>query len=151
MRILPFRGTSAANFMRLSIPITAFAVSLLLLSSAILSTPLNVYRAHSANNTPTQISSERRQAEAAIEQLKRGERPDEVWRLLRHSANPTVRSYLINSFARLQVDPQLLVTQLKIERDTSTRRALILGLGGYVEQSVASAEFPRLIAMFQRW
>lgn len=128
----------------------ALAVSLLLLST-LLSTPLKLHRADAANNTQNPGSTERRQAEAAIERLNRGEKPNEVWLLLRHKANPTVRSYLINSFARLQVDPNLLVAQLKIERDASTRRALLLGLGGYVEQSFASAEFPRLVAMLQRW
>lgn len=127
--------------MRLSASITTLGVSLVL-AIGISSTP---------RNSQTQISPERRQAEAAIERLKRGEIPNDVWLLLRHTANPTVRSYLVNSFARFQVDPQLLVAQLQIEKDTSTRRALILSLGGYVEQSFAPAKFPRLIKMLEHW
>lgn len=136
--------------MRLSLQITILTASLLV-SSVTSPPPPNSHVADAANTAQTQVSGERRQAEAAIEQLNRGEKPNEVWLLLRHTANPTVRSYLINSFARLQVDPKLLVAQLKMERDTSTRRALLLSLGGYVEQSFASAEFPRLIAMLQHW
>ena len=137
--------------MRLLIQITAFALSLLLVSSAILSSPLNTHRADAPTNTLNQISSDRGRAEAAIEQLKRGERPHEVWRLLRHSANPTVRSYIVSSFARYGVDPKLLIAQLKIERDISARRALILSLGGYRGPVFPIAELPRLIATLQQW
>ena len=134
--------------MRLSIQRTALAVSLLSLSLTSVA-PLNSHRAEAANNTLNQVSDERRQAEAAIEQLKRGERPGEVWLLFRHSANPTVRSYLVNSCARLDVDPELLVAQLKIETDTSARRALILTLGGYRERD--SSEWRALIDMLRSW
>jgi formylglycine-generating enzyme required for sulfatase activity len=137
--------------MRLSTQITAFALSLLLISSAILSTPLNAYRADAANNTPNQVSSERRQAESAIEQLKRGERPEEVWLLLRHSANPTVRSYLIHSFARLGVDPKLLIRRLETEKNISARRALLLSLGGYMLEQVPVVELDRFIERLLQW
>jgi len=136
--------------MRLSTQITGYALSLLLLS-ALLSTASSLRHSDAANTTQNHGNAERQRAEAAIERLKRGEKPGDVWLLLRHTANPTVRSYLVNSFARLQVDPQLLVAQLQIEKDTSTRRALILSLGGYVEQSLARAKFPRLIAMLEHW
>ena len=134
--------------MRLSIQITATTLSLLLLS-ALLSTAPSLRHADAANTTQNQANPERQQAEAAIEQLKRGERAGEVWLLFRHSANPTVRSYLVNSCARLDVDPQLLVAQLKIESDTSARRALILTLGGYREQP--SPKWKALIEMLRSW
>jgi formylglycine-generating enzyme required for sulfatase activity len=137
--------------MRLSIQITAFAFSLLLVSSAILSTTLNSHRADAVNNSPTQVSSERRQAEAAIEQLKRGERPDEVWALLRHSRNPTVRSYLIHSFAPLGVDPKLLIRRLETEKNISARRALILSLGGYKLEQLSVGERGRFIQRLSHW
>jgi len=59
--------------MRLSIQRTALAVSLLSLSLTSLAS-LNSHRAGAANNTLNQVSDERRQAEVAIEQLKRGQR-----------------------------------------------------------------------------
>jgi formylglycine-generating enzyme required for sulfatase activity len=130
-----------------SIQITAFAVSLLLFS-ALLSTSPNLLPADAAN---TPQNPERGRAEAAIEQLKRGENTDAVWLLLRHSANPTVRSYLVNNFARLGVDPKLLIAQLKIERDISVRRALILSLGGYDGRDFSSRESPRIIPLLHTW
>ncbi len=137
--------------MRLSIQITAFAVSLLLLSAATLSTPLKLHRADAANHTQQQADAERLQAEAAIEQLKRGKRPDEVWSLLRHSPDPTLRSYLIHSFARLGVDPKLLIRRLEIERNTSARRALILSLGGYKPDQLPSFQRDRFRAGLSHW
>ena len=125
--------------MRLSASITTLGVSLVL-AIGISSTP---------RHTQTQISPERLEAEAAIERLKRGEQPSQVWLLFRQSANPTVRSYLINRCARLGVDPVLLIERLKIEKDTSARRALILSLGSY-----SGPVFPpvsRLIATLQQW
>jgi formylglycine-generating enzyme required for sulfatase activity len=151
MRILPLRlsGASAAILMRLSIQITGFALSLLLLSSAI--PHLNTQRADAAGNTPNQVSNERRQAEVAIEQLKRRERPDDAWLLLRHTANPTVRSYLIHSFAPLGVDPKLLIQRLEMEKNTSARRALILSLGGYKLEQLSVAERSRFIERLLQW
>ena len=128
----------------------ALAVSILLFST-LLSTPLQLHRADAANTTQNQASTVRRQAEAAIEQLKRGERADEVWLLLRHSANPTVRSYLVNSFARLGVNAKLLVQRLEAERDTSARRALILSLGGYKPEALSTTDRDRLIRKLSEW
>ena len=129
--------------MRLSVPVTTLALSLIL-TAVISSTPRRV------NPIQTQISPERRQAEAAIEQLKRHERPAEVWALFRHSENPTVRSYLINSCSRLGVDALLLIARLRIERDTSARRALLLALGSYREQR-SSRDWRELISMLRSW
>ena len=153
MRILPFRvsSASASILMRLSIQITAFVLSLVLLSCAILSTPLNSHRADAANNTPNQVSSGRRQAEAAIEQIKRGKRVDDVWALLRHSADPTVRSYLVHSFASLGVDPKLLIRRLETEKDISARRALLLSLGGYKLEQLSVVERGRFIERLLHW
>lgn len=136
--------------MRLSIKITALALSLFLLSVTI-PPALNSHCAEAANNTSNQASSERRQAEAAIEQLKRGERPDEVWLLLRHSANPTVRSYLIHNFARLGVDPKVLIGRLETEKNISARRALILSLGSYKLEQLSVVERGRFIEKLLRW
>jgi len=137
--------------MRLLIQITAFALSLLLVSSAILSSPLNTHHTDAANDTLKQIPSELRLAEIAIEEIKRGEAPEEVWALLRHSPDPTLRSCLIHSFVRLGVDPKLLLRRLEIERSISARRALILSLGGYKPEQLPLVERGRFIERLLRW
>src|SRR5262245_36106519 len=136
--------------MRLSIQITAFACSLFLLS-AFLPTSQNLHRTHAAIKIQNQGTTDRRRAEAAIEQLKRGERPDEVWMLLRHSANPTVRSYLVTSFARLGVDPILLIRRLEIEQEFSVRRALLLSLGEYTPEQLPIVDRRQLISRLLQW
>ena len=147
MRILLFRVSSASIPMRLSIQITAFALSLLLLFG-IVSTSPNLRPADAADTTQ---NPERSQAEAAIEQLKRGERPDEVWSLLRHTANPTVRSYLIHSFAHLGVDPRLLIRRLETEKNISARRALIQSLGDYKLEQLSVGDRGRFKQKLSRW
>ena len=137
--------------MRRSIQITALAVSLLLLSTSLFLTPLKLRRADAANHTQNQSSSQRQEAEEAIEQLKRGERLHEVVGLLRWSATPTVRSYLVNSFARLGVDPKVLIRRLEIEPDGGVRRALILSLGGYKPEQLSLVERRRLIGRLLLW
>ena len=92
-----------------------------------------------------------RQARAAVA-LMRLEQGEKVWNLLRHSPDPSVRSYIVNWLKPLAVEPKALMTRLEslaqnpgsIPKDgksrmdkllfhpvTSERRALILALGGY--------------------
>ncbi|HEX7296649.1 MAG TPA: formylglycine-generating enzyme family protein [Pyrinomonadaceae bacterium] len=130
--------------MRLLAAIATLTTSLIL-SFAILP------RHSDLSETRNQVSTDRQRAEAAIEQLKRGERPDQVWQLLSHTSNPTVRSYLVNSFAKLQVDPRLIVARLKVEKETSARRALILSLGAYDRQHLSPPEWSRLIVLLRNW
>ena len=92
-----------------------------------------------------------RQARAAVA-LLRLEQGEKVWDLLRHSPDPSVRSYIVNWLKPLGAGPKALMTKLEgiahdpvsIPKDgksrmdailfhpeTSERRALILALGRY--------------------
>ena len=92
-----------------------------------------------------------RQARAAVA-LMRLEQGEKVWDLLRHSPDPSVRSYIVNWLKPLGAGPEALMTKLEgiahdpvsIPKDgkfrmdsilfhpeTSDRRALILALGRY--------------------
>jgi hypothetical protein len=72
----------------------------------------------------------RRQAQAAIALTRLG-KPERLWPLLRHSPDPTLRSYLIRDLGRSGISSELIIQHLEVEPDTSARRALILSLGGF--------------------
>ena len=92
-----------------------------------------------------------RQARAAVAMIRLG-RTEPIWPLLRHSPNPSLRSYLVNWLKPLGADPKALLARMESLKsgavttpmdgrqamdavlyhpDTSERRALILALGGY--------------------
>ena len=92
-----------------------------------------------------------RQARAAVALVRLGQ-GEKVWNLLRHSPDPSVRSYIVNWLKPLGAGPKALMTKLEglahdpvsIPKDgksrmdailfhpeTSERRALILALGRY--------------------
>src|SRR5262245_22966489 len=86
-----------------------------------------------------------RQANAAVALLRLGH-ADRVWPLLRHTADPSHRSYLVHRFARLGVDPLVLAHRFETESDTSARRALLLALGEFPELQTTAA---RLLKLYQ--
>ena len=92
-----------------------------------------------------------RQARAAVALVRLGQ-GEKVWPLLRHSPDPSVRSYIVNWLKPLGAGPEALMTKLEglahdpvsipkdgksrmdailFHRETSERRALILALGRY--------------------
>ena len=92
-----------------------------------------------------------RQARAAVALVRLGQ-GEKVWNLLRHSPDPSVRSYIVNWLKPLGAGPEALMTKLEglahdpvsipkdgksrmdailFHRETSDRRALILALGRY--------------------
>src|SRR5271157_4777174 len=92
-----------------------------------------------------------RQVRAAVAMIRLG-RTEPVWPLLRHSPNPSLRSYLVNWLKPLGADPKALLARMEslksgagttpmdgrqamdavlFHPETSERRALILALGGY--------------------
>ena len=92
---------------------------------------------------------------------------EEVWPLLRHSADPRLRSYIVNGLSPLGADPQVLATELArigtrskptpaegqsvmdailFHPETSMRRALILALGTYGREGLSPGEREPLIA-----
>ena len=92
-----------------------------------------------------------RQARAAVALVRLGE-GEKVWTLLRHSPDPSVRSFIVNWLKPLGAEPKTLMTRLEslaqnpglvpkdgtsrmdailFHPETSERRALILALGRY--------------------
>ena len=101
-----------------------------------------------------------RQARAAITLLRMG-KAAEVMPLLRHSADPRLRSFIVNWLKPLQADPRVLAAELDridpnaktmpapgqqkmdailFHPETSQRRALILALGTYGTGGLSSGE-----------
>ena len=93
-------------------------------------------------------------------------RPIEVWPLLKHSADPRLRSFIVNWLSPLGTDPKLIATELEridprikptpaegqqamdavlFHPETSIRRALILALGTYGTRGCQPAERESLI------
>ena len=72
----------------------------------------------------------KRKANAAVVLLKLNH-PEHVWALLRHSADPRVRSYFIHRVRAVGVDPRFIADRIPQEPDVSVRRALILCVGEY--------------------
>src|SRR5262249_50520198 len=67
----------------------------------------------------------KRQAKAAVALLRMGQ-PEKVWPLLKHSADPRLRSYLIHLLGPSDVDFKVIREQLKLQSDVTIRRALLL-------------------------
>ncbi len=63
--------------------------------------------------------------------LARLGRPERLRQLLKHGVDPTARSYAIHGTSALDLDPKILVDELRNETDDTIRRALILCLGEY--------------------
>ena len=81
----------------------------------------------------------KRQANAAVALIRMG-RTEKSWSLLKHSPDPSLRSYLVHRLGPLGVEPGLLIAKLDQESDVSIRRALILSLGEYEEGRLSTAE-----------
>ena len=102
----------------------------------------------------------KRQARAAVAMIRMG-RAKPIWPLLRHTADPRLRSFLVNWLSPLGADPKLIVAELDridpnakptsakgqqkmdailFHPETSMRRALILALGSYGTEGLSPAE-----------
>jgi formylglycine-generating enzyme required for sulfatase activity len=112
------------------------------------------------NNASQQVLSEpqpaaqdaqiRQQAEAAVALLKQGQDKN-FWPLLRHSPDPSLRTYLIHNLGRIGVNPALLIRRLEAEKDVSIRRALILSLGEFTEEQLPASLRSPLVPKLLRW
>ena len=102
----------------------------------------------------------KRQARAAIALFRMG-RAGEIMPLLRHSADPRLRSFIVNWLSPLGADPKLIVAEVDridpnakptpaqgqqlmdavlFNPETSQRRALILALGTYGTEGLSPGE-----------
>ena len=81
----------------------------------------------------------KRQANAGVALIRMG-RTEKSWSLLKHSPDPSLRSYLVHRLGPLGVEPGLLIAKLDQESDVSIRRALILSLGECEEGRISTAE-----------
>jgi formylglycine-generating enzyme required for sulfatase activity len=94
----------------------------------------------------------RRQANAAVALAAMG-RWEKVWPLLRHTEDPTLRSYLIDRLGPGGARTKALVARLGQEPDASARRALLLALGGFGRDRLPASErdllTPRLLALYR--
>ena len=107
-----------------------------------------------------------RQARAAVAVMRLG-KSEAIFTLLRHSADPRLRSFIVNWLNPLGADPKLIVAELDqidpnvkptlapgqplmdavlFNPETSQRRALILALGTYGVHGLSSGEREPLIA-----
>jgi serine/threonine protein kinase/formylglycine-generating enzyme required for sulfatase activity len=74
-----------------------------------------------------------------------------VWPHLRHSPDPTVRSYLLERVGSRGVDARLVVDRLAVEQDNSARRALIVALGEFTEKELPAAVRAPLVKKLLAW
>ncbi len=117
-------------------------------------------KAKESDPDPVKDRLAERQARAAIALLRMG-KADEIMPFFVHSADPRLRSFLINWLAPLGADPQVIGSALErsdgrvipvpapgrqrmeavlFDRETSTRRALILALGTFGKDRLSSSE-----------
>jgi formylglycine-generating enzyme required for sulfatase activity len=78
-------------------------------------------------------------------------RAEQVWPLLRHSPDPTVRSYLLHRLGPMGADARTVVQQLEDETDVTIRRALVLSLGEFSDKALAPPERDQLLGKLRNW
>jgi formylglycine-generating enzyme required for sulfatase activity len=99
-----------------------------------------------------QLALARRQANAAVALAAVG-RWEKVWTLLRHSPDPSRRSYLIDRLGPGGAEVRTVSERLGSEPDVSVRRALVLVLGEFDRDRLPPAErealVPPLIGLYR--
>jgi serine/threonine protein kinase/formylglycine-generating enzyme required for sulfatase activity len=86
-----------------------------------------------------------RRANAAITLHHFGD-PAPAWEMLRHTPDPTARSYLIHGLSSRGVNARVLMQRFEEETEISVRRALLLALGGFDPSKLPAAERERFTA-----
>ncbi len=92
----------------------------------------------------------KRQASAAVA-LVRMDRLEKVWPLLKHSDDPTLRSYLVHRLSSLGADATVVLKRLDEESDLTIRRALVLALGEFGEEAIPPGERVPVVAKLRDW
>jgi formylglycine-generating enzyme required for sulfatase activity len=96
------------------------------------------------------LAQQRRQANAAVALAVLGRWEKARW-LLRHTPDPTVRSYLIDRLGPCGADAAALVALLNVDVEVSIRRASMLALGEFDEDGLPLREREKLIPALARW
>jgi formylglycine-generating enzyme required for sulfatase activity len=92
----------------------------------------------------------KRQAQAAVALVQLGQ-AESVWPLLRHSPNPSRRTYLLHALGRLGTDPEVILQRLETEEDVGARRALILSLGEFTGDQLPAQRRRTLVERLLHW
>ncbi len=100
--------------------------------------------------TADQRDAHWRQQSLAAVAMVHLDRTDPVWRLLRHSPDPSLRSFLIHHLGKLQAGHEVLATRLQVETDVSIRRALIQVLGGLRQTLIPADERTQMVETLQQ-
>lgn len=111
-----------------------------------------VEQSKSDDSAEARISLAKRQANIGVALMVMG-RGENVWPLLSHRTDPTVRSFLIERLGPGGVDSKVLTARLDDERDKSVRRAILLSLGEFGLDRLSQAErqelSPRLLRLYE--
>jgi serine/threonine protein kinase/formylglycine-generating enzyme required for sulfatase activity len=91
----------------------------------------------------TALAKHKADIAAAFLRMSQYERMREV---LRHTSDPTARSYLISRLSSLAIEPKMIWSRLRQEKDVSIRRALILGMGEFEPERLARGEREGIIS-----
>jgi hypothetical protein len=98
------------------------------------------------------VNLAKRQANAAVALLGMNQ-PEKIRPLLKHSRDPSARSYLIHRLSPLGAHAKAIVMRLDKETDPTIRRALLLCLGEFSEQDFTpedrKALLPQLREMYR--
>jgi serine/threonine protein kinase/formylglycine-generating enzyme required for sulfatase activity len=104
-------------------------------------------RPHASEQECDDLARGKSRAAVALARLGRSE---PMWRLLAHAPDPTLRTYLIQDLAELGIDTHTVIERLETETDTSTRRALLLALDGFLDASLSGGARRRLEAKLEQ-
>ena len=78
---------------------------------------------------------------------------ENVWPLLKHQPDPTVRTFLMDRLGQAGVEASSLISRLQAESDPSIKRAIILSLGEFSSDRLPQTErrelLPRLLQMYR--
>ncbi len=93
-----------------------------------------------------------RQAQAAVALAQLGHAAA-VWPLLKHTPDPSRRTYLIHALGRLKSDPEAILERLALgaKLDVSERRALILSLGEFTARQLPANKRGKLVPTLLQW
>jgi len=103
---------------------------------------------YAGNEQKTTLAKQKADIAAALLRMNQYKKMRE---LLKHTSDPTARSYLIDRVNPMAVDPKTIWKELGQEKEVSIRRALILGLGESDSKRLAPAERQGILSQLVEW